>query len=419
VRPATPGRAIDLGSATDASASALEVSDGELDRLFTQNALVGDGPAGTLTVTSPVDAANAPELTIMAGQGGLAATGSGSVNDTTVRFREGTSSSRAWQVRASGVEGVPYNASSRLRVEGGSAADRFEVQASPTTPYTIDGNNPGSAPGDAFHYDTEGRTTGGDSTAPDGQITSPGFQAVDFQEMERAFVGDDFDDDGFVDGGDNCEQNANPDQANTDGDAQGDACDADDDNDGVSDTVEAAGGTNPLVADSDADGRNDGADNCATVANADQADADGDGRGNACDDTPFPPPAANQPTPPSNPVAPVLTSSLRLSHLRVRLSRGKVRLVLNCAGDAGASCRGKVSLLASSLSRRPRPAGRSGKSTAFDIGAGKRKTVLVEVPATTRRQLDRRGRAVAYAVIDVTKPDGGTTRRRVAITLVD
>jgi hypothetical protein len=42
-----------------------------------------------------------------------------------------------------------------------------------------------------------------------------------------------------VDGADNCALVANPDQANNDGDAQGDACDADDDNDGVADASDA------------------------------------------------------------------------------------------------------------------------------------------------------------------------------------
>ncbi len=38
-----------------------------------------------------------------------------------------------------------------------------------------------------------------------------------------------------LDGGDNCPLDANPDQANNDGDAEGDACDSDDDNDTVAD----------------------------------------------------------------------------------------------------------------------------------------------------------------------------------------
>jgi hypothetical protein len=93
----------------------------------------------------------------------------------------------------------------------------------------------------------------------------------------------DADGDGVVDGIDNCPSIPNPPQADTDGDGQGDACDGDDDNDGVTDAQEAANGTDPLAADSDGDGDPDGADNCGTTANPDQADTDGDGRGDACD----------------------------------------------------------------------------------------------------------------------------------------
>ncbi len=53
--------------------------------------------------------------------------------------------------------------------------------------------------------------------------------------------------------GDNCPDIANTDQLNTDGDSQGNACDADDDNDGLSDTLEGTLGTNPLLTDSDGD----------------------------------------------------------------------------------------------------------------------------------------------------------------------
>ena len=60
---------------------------------------------------------------------------------------------------------------------------------------------------------------------------------------------------------DNCATVANTDQANNDADAFGDACDADDDNDGVADEV----------------------DNCVFDANANQRDSDQDGTGDACD----------------------------------------------------------------------------------------------------------------------------------------
>jgi hypothetical protein len=54
---------------------------------------------------------------------------------------------------------------------------------------------------------------------------------------------------------------SNANQLNTDGDAQGDACDADDDNDTVA----------------------DGADNCPLNANQNQLNTDGDAQGDVCD----------------------------------------------------------------------------------------------------------------------------------------
>jgi hypothetical protein len=53
----------------------------------------------------------------------------------------------------------------------------------------------------------------------------------------------------------------NPTQTNTDGDSQGDACDNDDDNDGIKDS----------------------SDNCSLVSNVNQANNDGDVLGDACD----------------------------------------------------------------------------------------------------------------------------------------
>jgi hypothetical protein len=50
----------------------------------------------------------------------------------------------------------------------------------------------------------------------------------------------DADGDGLRNGADNCVAVANPDQADLDGDAQGDGCDVDDDNDGVPDAADAA-----------------------------------------------------------------------------------------------------------------------------------------------------------------------------------
>ena len=63
----------------------------------------------------------------------------------------------------------------------------------------------------------------------------------------------DADKDGVGDDVDNCPNIANTDQVDTDGDGQGNACDVDDDNDGLNDDDELVHGTDPLKADTDGD----------------------------------------------------------------------------------------------------------------------------------------------------------------------
>jgi hypothetical protein len=88
-----------------------------------------------------------------------------------------------------------------------------------------------------------------------GFVTNP-TTTYDFELNDR-------DADTIGDATDNCPDVTNQNQANADGDAQGDACDADDDNDGTADAT----------------------DNCP-LNPAPQGDTDGDGVGNACDPSP-------------------------------------------------------------------------------------------------------------------------------------
>jgi TolB protein len=119
------------------------------------------------------------------------------------------------------------------------------------------------------------------------QLTDGGGTGHDSgPNWKRAVAPPDADDDGVLDAGDNCPVVANADQLNTDGDAQGDACDPNDDNDGFPDVTDGC----PLVAgtaggcpDGDGDGVRNTADNCPAIANPTQADKDRDGLGDACD----------------------------------------------------------------------------------------------------------------------------------------
>ena len=107
----------------------------------------------------------------------------------------------------------------------------------------------------------------------------------------------DADGDGLPDDSDNCPSTPNPDQADTDSDGQGDACDTDDDGDGNPDAndncplvsnpnqedADADGQGDACDTDDDGDGVTDTGDNCPLVSNQNQANNDNDAQGDACD----------------------------------------------------------------------------------------------------------------------------------------
>ncbi len=104
--------------------------------------------------------------------------------------------------------------------------------------------------------------------AEEGQVISYWLEAIDTSgnststPVATQVVPYDDDDDGIINEKDNCPNTANHDQLNTDGlNDGGNACDQDDDNDGMSDSWEALHGTDILVKDANADINDNGISN--------------------------------------------------------------------------------------------------------------------------------------------------------------
>ncbi|QIZ85792.1 hypothetical protein HF888_07260 [Bermanella marisrubri] len=89
--------------------------------------------------------------------------------------------------------------------------------------------------------------------------------------------------DGIPDQTDNCLNIANPDQADLDGNGQGDVCDSDIDGDGVANDSDLFPRDSSETIDTDGDGIGDNGDNCPAIANPEQENADNDTAGDACD----------------------------------------------------------------------------------------------------------------------------------------
>ncbi len=119
------------------------------------------------------------------------------------------------------------------------------------------------------------------SIDPGGVLTYRGTQNVTVEDPEGICIcpndpDRDIDGDEICGDVDNCPAVSNPDQADNDLDNLGDACDPDDDNDGLTDEQEAVAGTDPFNSDSDGDTVGDASDVCP-LEDANGFDADTNG----------------------------------------------------------------------------------------------------------------------------------------------
>ena len=143
------------------------------------------------------------------------------------------------------------------------------------------GDNADAFPADPLEWSDRDGDGEGDNADPDRD--GDGVSNAEDVFPDDALETQDSDGDGTGDNGDNCIDTANPAQGDRDLDGEGDVCDTDRDGDGVSNTEDVFPDDVSETLDSDGDGTGDNGDNCLGLANADQLDSDGDGEGDACD----------------------------------------------------------------------------------------------------------------------------------------
>ena len=251
---------------------------------------------------------------------------------------------------------------------------------------------------DADHDNVQDPPFANDNCAGENGAFNPDQSDVDNDGLGDACDVDD-DADGLDDAVDNCPQNANSSQRDSEGDGAGDPCDTDDDNDGVTDQR----------------------DNCRFIANADQKDTNGDSVGDPCDPTaPRAAPAPTEPGtapvsgPPATAATPVAADDGRRPRAVIRGLARRVNAADLGAGLAvGLSCSERCTVTA--LLRAGRRRVGDGSAALDDAG---RTYVFVDLDRRIMRRL-KRGRSMRTTLeLSVVDSAGNRVRVRRALTIV-
>jgi hypothetical protein len=222
---------------------------------------------------------------------------------------------------------------------------------------------------------------GPDNCAGEDGAYNPNQQDTDFDGRGDACDTDD-DEDGVDDAVDNCPVDVNESQRDTDGDSIGDNCDIDDDGDGLSDSR----------------------DNCRFVPNRDQADANGDGLGDACDeDAPGPTPPTGGPGAPGPPdtTPPTVRVAVPAVHRVAELGAG-LAVPVTCSERCTVT---STLLLPRRVARRLRVKPAFGLGAA-ELDAAGETFVFIDLPRSALRRVRR-----VTARLTVTVADAAGNRR--------
>jgi len=271
---------------------------------------------------------------------------------------------------------------------------------------------------DADHDQVKDPPFGPDNCGGEDSAFNPGQEDLDGDGRGDACDTDD-DADGLDDAVDNCRTTANASQRDSDGDGLGDPCDDDDDNDRIADRV----------------------DNCRFAPNGGQRDGDGDGAGDACD-TSTAAPATTRPSSAVNPTgtgqgpgaSPVGTSAPSSTGARPRDDGRRPRLGMRVGSrhrvdELGAGltvpatcsegCTLTATLVADRASaRRLRLRGARatvGRGTAELAGAG-RTFVFVDLRRDALRRVTRRRPLRAVLRLTATDAAGNAVVRTTKVT---